>query len=159
MIVFRIAATTRDLRAEAISGAGAAATGGRWNPRTVPMLYCGTTLALSYLEMLVHINLAGPMPRNRYRIEISFPPAVWNKRRIARNDADFPTDWDAHPSGKGSADYGAKWVRAAREAVLVVPSVIIPQEENVLINPRHPDFVGVRAINQGRAEYDHRLFA
>ena len=159
MIVYRIAATTPLYRAEDISGAGAAISGGRWNPITVPMLYCTTTLALGYLESLVHINLSGPMPRNRYRIEVAIPDVVWVKRRIAQKDSDFPADWDAHPAGKGSVDYAAKWVAASTEAVLVIPSVIIPQEDNVLVNPRHADFAAIHAVNRGRVEYDHRLFA
>ena len=44
------------------------------------------------------------------------------------------------------------------EALLVIPSVIIPQEDNVLVNPQHPDFAPIHAANRGRVEYDHRLF-
>ena len=54
-----------------------------------------------------------------------------------------------------SVDYGAKWVAASSEAVLVIPSVIILQEDNVLVNPRHPDFAAIHAANRGRVEYDH----
>lgn len=159
MIVYRIAATTPLCRAEDISGLGAALVGGRWNPKTVQMLYCTTTLALGYLETLVHINLSGPMPRNRYRIEVTIPDGVWRKRRIARKDPDFPADWDAHPAGMGSINYSANWVAASSEAVLVIPSVIVPQEDNVLVNPRHTDFAAINAVNHGRVEYDHRLFS
>lgn len=159
MIVWRIAQTTPLYRAEDISGAGAAATGGRWNPMGLPMVYCSATLSLAYLETLAHLNLGAPLPRNRYRIQVDIPDDIWQKRRIARLTPDWPADWDAEPAGKGSIAYGGAWLTAVADAVLVVPSVAIPQEENILLNPRHPDFGQIKASNLGRVEFDPRLFA
>jgi RES domain-containing protein len=159
VIVWRIAQTTPLYRAEDISGAGAAITGGRWNPKGLPMVYCSATLSLAYIETLVHLNLADPMPRNRYRIEVTIPDDIWRKRRIDTSlSPDWPADWDADPAGKGSIDHGAAWLKAVTEAVLVVPSVAIPQENNILLNPLHADFIRVTAKYLGRIEFDPRLF-
>jgi len=158
VIVWRIAQTTPLYRAEDMSGAGAAQTGGRWNPVGLPMIYCSATLSLAYLETLVHLNLGAPLPRNRYRTQISIPDGIWQKRRIARLTPGWPADWDAEPAGKGSVDYGGAWLKAITEAVLVVPSVTIPQEENILLSPLHPDFSRITVTNLGRVEFDPRLF-
>ncbi|MEO5510791.1 MAG: RES family NAD+ phosphorylase [Longimicrobiales bacterium] len=126
----------------------------------MPVLCCACTISLAYLESLVHINLAGPMPRNRYRVEIEIPDTVWSARRVAHvHAAAFPKDWDAHPAAKGSLDYGAQWLKAVKAAVLVVPSIVIPEEDNILVNPIHPDAAKLHVLNVTRVEYDHRLFA
>lgn len=158
MIVHRVAATTPDYRAEDISGKGAAVTGGRWNRPGIPMLYCASHLSLAILETLVHVGTGKPPPRNRYRIEVDIPDAYWGARRIARTDPAFPANWDAQPVGAGSMDYGTHWLAARSELVLVVPSVAVPTEDNVLLNPAHPDYHGVRGRSLGRIDFDHRLF-
>lgn len=158
MIVHRIAATTPDYRADDLSGKGAAITGGRWNRMGFPMLYAASHLSLAMLETLVHLGTGRPPPRNRYHIEIEISDAQWAARRLARLDPAFPVDWDAHPVGVGSVTYGSDWLRAKSELVLVVPSVAVPSEENVLLNPAHPDFTGLRGVDRGRLDFDHRLF-
>jgi RES domain-containing protein len=158
MIVHRIAATTPGYRADDLSGKGAAITGGRWNRPGMPMLYCASHLSLAILESLVHLGTGRPPPRNRYRIEVDIPDALWTARRIARTDPTFPADWDVHPARAGSMDYGSHWLAAKSELVLVVPSVAVPSEDNVLLNPAHSDFPAVRCRNIGRLDFDRRLF-
>ena len=58
--------------------------------------------------------------------------------------------WDAIPAGKVSLDEGERWLKAGTSALLVVPSVIVSEECNVLINPLHPDTARI-AAQQGRA--------
>jgi RES domain-containing protein len=158
VIVHRVAAATPDYRPEDLSGMGAAITGGRWNRLGIPMLYCSSHLSLAILETLVHIGAGRSPPRNRYRIEVHIPDGQWAVRRIAREDSAFPADWDAHPASAGSVDHGSRWLAARSELVLVVPSVAVPSEDNVLLNPGHPDFPAVRGENLGRLDFDHRLF-
>lgn len=122
------------------------------------MLYCASHLSLAILETLVHIGTGQRPPRNRHHIEVEIPDAHWASRRIARDDRAFPSDWDAHPAGAGSTEYGTRWVATRSELVLVVPSVAVPLEDNVLVNPVHPDFASVRGRDRGRLEFDHRLF-
>ncbi len=158
MIVHRIAATTPIYRAEDLTGKGAAITGGRWSRVGLPMLYCASHVSLAILEMLVHTGTSHPPPRNRYHIEVDIPDAAWAARRIGRSDRLFPADWDAHSVGAGSVGYGSDWLVAQSELVLVVPSVAVPTEDNVLLNPAHPAFARVRIKNLGRLDFDHRLF-
>ena len=83
---------------------------------------------------------------------------VWDKRHHARKDSKFPGGWNVHPPGKGSVAYGTAWLAAKTSAVLVVPSVVVPDEDNLLVNPLHPDAKFIKANNTGQWQFDHRLF-
>lgn len=160
-VVYRIASETPAFTADDLSGGGAAKTGGRWNAVGSPMVYCAASRALAYLETLAHLipGLSPGIkpPRNRCLIEVSVPMVVWDKRHHARKDWKFPGGWDVHPSGKGSVDYGTAWLAAKTSAVLVVPSVVVPDEDNILVNPLHPDAKLIKANNTGEWQFDHRL--
>jgi RES domain-containing protein len=84
--------------------------------------------------------------------------AIWDQRHHARKDSKFPDGWNVHPAGKGSIDYGTTWLAGETSALLVVPSVVVPAEDNILINPLHPDAKAIKAKNTGLWQFDHRLF-
>lgn len=161
-VLYRLASETPNYAADDLSGAGAAQTGGRWNAVGSPVVYCAHSRALAYLETLVHLLpalAAGiPPPKNRCMIEIDVPNSVWSNRHVAKKDSKFPGGWNVLPVGKGSVDYGTAWLAAKTSALLVVPSIIVPEEENVLINPLHPDAKSTSAVNTGYWQFDHRLF-
>ena len=69
----------------------------------------------------------------------------------------LPVGWDAEPAGRASIQFGTDWVRSGTSALLMVPSVIVPEEVNVLVNPRHPDSAGITAKKVRRWLYDPRL--
>ena len=55
-------------------------------------------------------------------------------------------------------DLGTAWVKSARTAVLRVPSVVIPRETNVLLNPAHPDFDRIRIGGPEPFSFDPRMW-
>ncbi len=65
--------------------------------------------------------------------------------------------WDAIPEGQVSRELGSGWLRGRASALLVVSSVIIEEEDNVLINPAHPDAGALTATKVRRFAYDHRV--
>ncbi|MBS0454186.1 MAG: RES domain-containing protein [Proteobacteria bacterium] len=67
------------------------------------------------------------------------------------------TGWDAQPESKASLDFGDAWLASGASALLVVPSVVVPEEFNVLINPSHPDAKLISAAKQRKFLYDQRL--
>jgi RES domain-containing protein len=69
-----------------------------------------------------------------------------------------PGGWDALPCGLASKREGDGWIRAGETAVMIVPSVIIPDECNVLINPRHPQAAAIAVNTIKRFAYDPRFF-
>jgi RES domain-containing protein len=153
--VWRIAQDTKDYEADDLSGKGAEITGGRWNYKGTPLLYSSSNRALAGLETVVHLN-AGGLPFNRYLVEIVIPDTVWTAAQILK-ESTAPVGWDAEPTSKASADYGDNWIRANSTLVLVVPSVIVPEESNILINPRHADIGKVSARKVRKWLYDPRL--
>ncbi|MEG2046228.1 MAG: RES family NAD+ phosphorylase [Comamonas sp.] len=150
--VWRIATQGPAWQATDLDGKGMAIHGGRWNRPSVPMVYCASSIALACLETVVHLNAAG-LPIRRYLIEVQIPADLW----AAAETAQPPTGWDARPDSPAAADYGTRWARSLRSAVLRVPSVIIPQEANYLLNPAHPDTARITAVDHGRFVYDGRL--
>jgi RES domain-containing protein len=153
--VWRIATDTPDYEADDLSGAGAKQTGGRWNEGGLPVLYTSESRALACLETIVHLN-AGGLPLNRYLVALTIPQALWEAAQ--RESADtLPVGWDAQPAGRASIAFGTRWLRSGRSALLILPSAIVPEECNILINPQHPDSAGITAAKQRRWLYDPRL--
>nr|WP_294814674.1 RES family NAD+ phosphorylase [uncultured Sphingomonas sp.] len=153
--VWRIATDARDYEADDLSGAGARITGGRWNDAGVAMVYAATSRALACLETIVHLN-AGGLPLNRYLVEIAIPDSVWAAAQ-AETAASLAVGWDAEPCGRVSIAFGSAWAAGRRSALLLVPSVIVPEEVNVLINPAHPDAAGITARKIRKWLYDPRI--
>ncbi|WP_235581396.1 MULTISPECIES: RES family NAD+ phosphorylase [unclassified Rhizobacter] len=153
--LWRIATDAREYEADDLSGKGAEQTGGRWNRPGRPLVYAASTASLACLETVVHLN-AGELPLNRFLVRIEVPAAVWQSRRLFA-PADLPVGWSAIPEGKVSLDIGDAWLRTASSALLVVPSVIVPEECNVLINPLHADAAQIRAVKERPWTYDLRL--
>ena len=153
--VWRIATDTPTYEADDLSGAGAKATGGRWNIAGVPIVYTSQTRALACLETVVHLN-AGGLPLNRYLVEVTIPDDVWASAET-QNAANLPVGWDAEPAGRASIAFGTDWTRLGSSALLVVPSVIVPEEFNVLINPQHSDSARITAVKVRKWLYDPRL--
>ena len=153
--VWRIATDTKDYEADDLSGAGARVTGGRWNDKGVAMVYSSSSRALACLETIVHLN-AGGLPLNRYLVQIDIPAPVWAVAKVETTNS-LPVGWDAEPCGRASSAFGSAWTAAKSSALLLIPSMIVPEEINVLINPTHPDAAGITARKIRKWLYDPRL--
>ncbi|MGK5028361.1 RES family NAD+ phosphorylase [Janthinobacterium sp. MDT1-19] len=153
-VLWRIAVETPAYPASDLSGTGARITGGRWNSKGAPVVYCSTSIALATLET-VHYLRGGGLPFNRYLVRIAIPDVVWDARQVLDP---FPGGWDAIPAGLSGKRVGDSWIAAGKTALLLVPSVIVPDEYNVLLNPRHADAVAITASTVRRWSYDPRFF-
>ena len=153
--VWRIATDTKDFEADDLSGAGAKKTGGRWNAVDFPLIYTSETQALACLETIVHLN-AGGLPLNRYLVAITIPDDVWGRARMETLGS-LPVGWDAEPWGRASITLGTDWIKSISSALLKIPSVIVPDEYNILINPLHGDSKTLTATKIRRWLYDPRL--
>lgn len=149
--LWRIAATTPKYAADDLSGAGAKSTGGRWNPVGMAATYCSESIALAVHETVVHLR-SGGLPLNRYLVRIDVPDDVWAARHVLAP----PVGWDALPAGMISVQAGEAWLMSNASALLVVPSVIVPEESNVLINPLNPDAARIVATALRKWHYDPR---
>ncbi len=152
---WRIATDTKTCEADDLSGAGAKATGGRWNEPGLPVIYTSENQSLACLETLLHLN-AGGLPFNRTLVAITIPSPTWAKA-LTVAPANLPVGWDAEPAGRSSIQFGTRWLKSAAHALLRVPSVIVPNEFNILINPQHTDSRRITADKIRRWLYDPRL--
>ena len=153
--VWRIATEAPTFKADSLCGTGAKDSGGRWNRKGTPVLYSSSNIALACLETLVHLG-ASDLPLNRYLICIDIPETVW-KRRLELNAKQVPVGWDAQPAGMTSLDLGDEWLKSAEHPILVVPSAIVAEESNVLINPRHKLSRNIKSKALRKWHYDSRL--
>jgi RES domain-containing protein len=154
VVLWRIAQETRNYRADDLSGLGAAKTGGRWNSIGKPVVYTSRSVALAYLETLAHIGRQ--IPRNRFLVRVVVSDKVWDQALWAK-EKDLPKTWRAEPAGMGSILFGDKWLVGAKSALLCLPSVIVPEDTNVLINPDHPEAASIQARVERQLLYDTRL--
>ena len=138
---------------DAFSGDGARKFGGRWNSPGQPMVYLGGSRALTALELLVH--LTSPMSRSKpfCLMEVKIPQEF-----ISNHPAGvLPDDWRNHPPGKQTMEIGDNWLKATDQLALRVPSTIIPEETNILLNPLHPDYLKITISAPARFSFDPRL--
>ena len=153
--LWRIAVDTPEYLATDLSGKGAEITGGRWNRKGHPVVYASRSVALACLETAVHLKQRG-LPLNRYLVHVRVPLNVWNGR-LTLDPSTLPVGWDALPEGKVSLDVGDQWLGSGSTPLLEVPSVVVPEEHNVLINPSHPLSKAITAEKIRKWHYDPRL--
>ena len=119
----------------AFEGEGARLQGGRWNHEGTAMVYTAGSLALAAFEMLVHLESEHLLDRY-LAIPVKIPAA-----QIARIPPDdLPGDWRLDPVPRSTQTLGSRWAESARSVALEVPSTVVPQENNYLLNPLHPRF-------------------
>lgn len=135
----------------AISGKGAADYGGRWNSYGVPIVYTSGSQSLAALEILVHLN---PVVIFEYvAIQIEFDFNLVEQFPFEK----LPEDWQTEPPSPATQYIGDVWVSQGRSAILAVPSAIISNEPNFLLNPAHRDFKKIRFGSPEPFAFDPRL--
>jgi RES domain-containing protein len=135
-------------------GSGARAFGGRWNLVGTPVIYASRTIAVAALESFVHA--ANVVPKDLVLARLALPDGYSSERPSLTS---LPSDWNTLPPGPGSMNFGTRWVQEGRSLVLYVPSVIIREDVNGVINPHHPEFATVDIAIEREFQYDPRLFA
>ena len=133
MKVFRISSPAR---IRDMSGTGAKLYGGRWNSPGLPILYCASSLSLAMLEVLVHSKRQQLKSAFAFA-EITIPEKA---QMISITAQELPEDWNHYPASDSLKQMGNQWLRSLETLALRVPSAVNPFEENVLLNPLHPQF-------------------
>lgn len=141
-------------RDHAFDGEGARLYGGRWNFPGTPAVYASTHLSLAALELLVHLD-PDTMPDDLVAIPARVPPEVGVDELDAST---LPEDWRRYPAPEAVQELGDSWLRSRSAAVLIVPSVVLPRERNVVLNPGHPSFSRLEIGDPESFELDPRLW-
>ena len=150
-VVWRL--TKERLSGEAFNGEGAKRFGGRWNNEGTPVVYTSESLSLAALEQFVHLGSDGLIIPFVY-FKVSIPSSV---KIITLKNEDLPTDWRSEPPANSTMDIGSAWVKDNTSAVLSVPSVIIPGENNFLLNINHPNFKKIKIGQPEKFIFDRRM--
>ncbi len=138
-----------------LSGIGASmAKGYRWNSLYTKLVYTSESRALATLEVSVHLDLSEDLPSDRYYVAIEIPDDI---TIMEVNIEDLPSDWDAKPPTLTTQTIGDDFVNDHDAAVLKVPSSIVHQEFNYLINPNHPDSKKISVREVIPMTFDARL--
>ena len=140
---------------QALDGEGARLYGGRWNNPGRAVVYTSETLSLAALEYLVHIEPAlAPIDLVATQLDIPDGPRLG----VAADPAAFTdADWRAYPAPEWQATLGDLWIDEGDFLWLAVPSAIVPEEHNILLNVRHPRMRDVRVLTTRDFSFDRRL--
>lgn len=136
-----------------LSGTGAKLYGGRWNSAGLPALYTTEHISLAVLEILVHIK-SYRSPLNYHLVTLELPG---EKQLVSSIDqGKLKKNW------KEDIEYGRfmgdEFLNAHQSLVLKVPSAIIEQEFNYMINPTHPDAGKIKITASQNFTFDKRLY-
>jgi RES domain-containing protein len=149
MLIYRIGKTkyARDL-----TGEGARLNGGRWNHIMTPCLYASGSRALALLEFTVNINIED-IPRALSFTTLEIPDISI----LTLKEAQLPGDWKNFPIPFSTRDFGTELLNAAKDLVIKIPSLVVPEEWNYLINPAHPDRKQCKIVDVNDTVYDIRI--
>lgn len=147
MEIYRI---TRAVYADRLVASGGVA---RWNARGRFVIYTAGSRALACLENVVHRS--GEGLQDLFRVMVIHVPDDLPVQTIAL--ADLPEQWADYQNFDLCQQRGEAWLQESRTAVLRVPSVIVPQEWNYLLNPAHPDFARIQFLRTEPFLFDPRI--
>lgn len=149
MLVWQL---TKPKHAPGLNGEGSRIWGGRWNSVGTPVVYVASSLALAALEYLVHmqseLRRKGRLP-HLIAVGVTLP-----------DDLATPLNMGSLPASHGIPDCqaaGDAWFKAGKSLGLIVPSHVIPGENNLILNPVHPDMAQVAVRVSEAFGFDDRL--
>jgi RES domain-containing protein len=141
---------------DAFTGEGARLGGGRWNHVGTPVVYVSETQSLAILELFVNFTKIDiKLSNSLFAIPVEIPDSV---RTVEVSLKDLKPDWRSSPPPDSTRDVGTQWVRKGVSAILRVPSVIIPEEYNIVINPQHADFAKITIGDPKHIGLDKRMW-
>jgi RES domain-containing protein len=142
---------TRPAFARALDGEGNRESGSRWNSPGHGIVYASRTLALCVLETFVHFPVDERYdlpPMTATMIDCPDLPGLMLDR----------TEFDAMSSDAVlMRRKGDEWLKKGEFLWFEAPSVIVPQDTNVMLNPSHPVMINVSIMKEEEFQFDKRL--
>jgi RES domain-containing protein len=151
MVVYRLGKTKY---AADLIGEGSRKMGGRWNEPGFACLYTSASRALAILEYTVNTNIHD-IPRALSMICID----LGNMDILELTEAELPGDWKKFPAPASTKRFGSSLLKAAKKAIIKIPSVVVPEEYNYLLNPVHIDHKKFKILEVKDFIYDLRIKA
>lgn len=129
---------------------------GRWHlppPTGLPVVYAGASRALTQLEKRVHANGILPVRQALIRLELPTTSVTLD----AKTDLDLEANWRVDEGY--TQNVGLTWLKSGVSLGLWVPSAVVPQERNLLLNPAHIDYFAIKVVvEDADFRFDPRLF-
>ena len=153
MELYRI---TQEKYTNDLSGNGARIFGGRWNSEGLFAVYTSASRALALLETLAHTPAKFLSEKKYMLVTLSLPDNI--KKEVVDPNS-LAAGWDSPDTRPLTKKLGDKFLRGKSSLILMVPSVLMPEENNYLLNPLHPDSKKIKPINKRRIHFDARVSA
>lgn len=138
---------------QVLSGDGARLFGGRWNHAGSRIVYTSSSLSLAALEVFVHLH-GHEANMSFAAVQLSIPDDAVEV--LSRTE--LPNGWRSSPAPDACKDLGSTWAWSQRALTLIVPSIIVPQETNILISVDHPLYKRVKVSSTEEFVFDERMW-
>lgn len=150
MFVYRI---TKKEHA-ALDGMGGLYGPGRWHKKGNLVVYTSEHASLAAWEKIVHVSSFENLPRDLFLIKIEIPDRTAVQSVPSKV---LVRGWDCYPFTIETIEFGTSFLREKEYLALKVPSVIIPDEYNIILNPLHPDIRDCKVISKMPFLFDKRV--
>lgn len=150
MIVYRI---TKKEHA-ALDGMGGLYGPGRWHRKGFPVIYTSEHASLAAWEKIVHVASFENLQNNLLLVRIEIPERI-EIQTVPPNV--LVKGWDSFPFSNETVNYGTSFLFKKVHLALKVPSVIIPDEFNIILNPLHPEIHGCKVLSTTPFLFDKRV--
>lgn len=151
MELYRI---SQEKYADDLSGNGAKLYGGRWNSEGIFALYTSSSRSLALLETLAHTPAKMLDQKTYMLISLALPDSI-NIEELDKNK--LSPGWNAPDTRPLTKKLGDKFLQRNNGLLLAVPSVLMPEENNYLINPLHRDSNKIKITFKRRIQFDIRV--
>ncbi|MDB5029349.1 RES family NAD+ phosphorylase [Mucilaginibacter sp.] len=148
MVLYRL---IRSVYADDLSGNGARLYGGRWNSEGKPMVYLASSRSLAVLEALAHLSPTN-IPDDYYMVTVETPDSI---SEVDINE--LPPNWHEYPEQNILKQIGNNFLRQNNKLLLKVPSALVNEEYNYLMNPLHNLATSVKVVIKKPFSFDERL--
>lgn len=148
MLLYRL---TRCVYANDLSGSGARLYGGRWNSEGRSAIYLASSRSLAVLEALVHLPPVD-VPNEYCMVVIEAPD---NYETI--NETLLPKNWQDQSDLDILKQLGNNFLYSKKHLLLKVPSAIVNEEYNYLLNPAHIAAQKIKLKSVTPFTFDNRL--
>ncbi|HEY5464120.1 MAG TPA: RES family NAD+ phosphorylase [Hanamia sp.] len=125
----------------------------RWNPKDTKVIYTDESKALACLENVVHRNSRG-LQKNFRQMNISIPDEIGMEEI---KEIDLKAGWKDFLQMPYTQSIGEAWIKAGKTPVLKVPSAIVSNDSNYLLNPAHKDFSKIKLLKTLPFQFDSRI--
>ncbi|MCP4203914.1 MAG: RES domain-containing protein [bacterium] len=136
------------------AGEGARLYGGRWNHPGVRVVYASESLSLAALEYFVNLD-TDLAPDGLVSVRVEIPGGIEQEVVEA---GDLPRNWRTCPAPEALQDLGTEWIQRGETGVLSVPSAVVPEERNYLLNPAHGELSRILIGRPRPFHFDPRMW-